>query len=506
MPTVNDIPSTRGGTAKNIAWNYAGYLYQIGINLGLTYYIVRRVSVAEYGLLLFVMSLSGTLYLLDAGISNVLVQAYVETLSSSDQYRPTTLLSTAFLALAALGTLGALILTAVGFGLPGPFNIPHGYLREAFIIFVIAGLIVQVSFPSMALEHLFQAIHRFDRINQIQLACSTIQAVLSILALAAGFGIVALASTQLVAAIIRLLCFIAARPKTLPLARLSFTNFSWSLFQPLLKLSRWAFLNNISTYLFDLFVWMVLGSLGSMQEAALFGLAGKPPKQLWNVIDKGAGVALPILSTANAKNDLRGLQETYLKMQSVIFGAIVPFILLGCVFARPLIEVWAGSRYLGAAVVMRWLLVAALAHAITYSSDLLLYACANVKQAAIIASWSGAMGIVCALALVSRFGAAGMAAGIALSQLLVNCPWFTVAACRRSQISLVRLLRALIRGLGLPLFVLTVEIAIVWSLLPRLSPVSIMIGATASGLVYLAIWGAHTAHLLYRSQPGTAAP
>jgi O-antigen/teichoic acid export membrane protein len=505
MPTVNDILSASGRPVKSVAWNYAGYLYQIGVSLGVTSYIVRRVSVAEYGLILFVMSLSGTLYLLDIGISNVLVQAYVDALASSDRSRPIVLLSTVFDALAALGGVGLLILIALGLCLPGPFNIPAPYLREGSIIFVIAALIVQVSFPSMALEHLFQATQRFDRINQVQLICSTIQAGVSILALCAGYGIIALALTQLIAATLRLLFSVVILPRTIPGVRLDLRNFSWDLLKPLLKMSRWAFLNNISTYLFDLFVWMILGSAGSMQEAAMFGLASKVPKQLWNVVDKGAGVALPILSADHAENNLYSLQKTYLRMQQLIFGGIIPFVVLGSIFARPLIQLWAGTHYLGAAIVMQWLLLAALSHAITYSSDLLLYACADVKQAAIIATWSAALSIACALALVSRFGAAGIAAGIALSQLLVNSTSFAVAACRLAQIPLLRLLRALFDGLGLPLLALSAEIVIVRSFFSWLPPAGTLLCAIVSGMVYFAIWGKLTAYPINRRQPGTAA-
>jgi len=500
LQSASDAPTTSSRTLRSIAWNYAGYFYQIAINLGVTSYIVRRVSVAEYGLLLFVMSLSATLYLLDIGISSVLVQAYVEALASSDRSRPTDLLNTVFLALSALGSLGLLIISALAFLLPGPFNIPHQLVHEAFIIFILAALAIQVSFPSMAFEHLYQATHRFDRINQIQLICSTVQAALSILALAAGYGIVALALVQLVASTLRFVFFVAALPKTTLRAHFHLTRFNWNLLKPLISMSRWAFLNNISACLFDMFVWIILGSFGSMKAAALFGLASKAPKQLWNLVDRGAGVALPMMSNSFSQRNLGSLQATYLKTQKLIFGAVIPFVALGCMFARPLIQVWVGSQYLEAAVVMRWLLLAALSHAVTYSSDLLLYACAEVRKAAKIAFWSGALSIGGALILVSRFGAAGMAAALGLTQLTVNCTWFTVAACERSQISLTKLLSSLCEGLGLPLCLLAAEIVLVRSFSSRLSPLGLLLAATVSGAVYLAFWGAHTALPLYRGQ------
>ena len=343
---------------------------------------MRHVSVVEYGLFLFVISLSATLYLLDMGISSVLVQAYVEALVNHGKDRLNDLLSTTFLSLAALGAAGVLIFSGIAVLLPGPFRIPHTYIHEASAIFIVAAFVIQVGLPSMAIEHVYQASHRFDRTNQIQLAASTVLVIFSVLVLAAGYGIVALVIVQFAVALLKLVLLAAALPASVPGARLSLARFHRSMVKPLVNLSKWAFLSNVSAYLFDMLVWIILGSLSSMSEAALFGLAGKPPKQLWRLVDKGANVTLPLLSKSAVENDAAHLRQTYLKTQKLIFGAVLPFIVLGCVFARPLIVVWAGRQYTGAAVVMQWLLIAAFSQAVAYSSDLLLYACGEVKSAA----------------------------------------------------------------------------------------------------------------------------
>jgi O-antigen/teichoic acid export membrane protein/GT2 family glycosyltransferase/peptidoglycan/xylan/chitin deacetylase (PgdA/CDA1 family) len=447
-------------TVRNIVWNYAGYVYQIAINLGLTWYIVRQVSVVEYGLFLFIMGLSAALYLLDMGLSSVLVQAFVEASTTCGKGRVNDLLGTTFLALTALGALGVLIFCGLAAILPGPFNIPHAYLHEASQIFVIAGFIILAGFPAIAVEQVYQASHRFDRTNQVQLGAVTVLIVLSVVVLATGHGIVGLALVQLLVALLRLVVLIAALPATLPGIHLSFTRFSYGLLKPLIHLSKWAFLSNLSAYLFDMLVWLILGSLGSMREAALFGLAGKPAKQLWNLVDRGANVTLPVLSKYSAEKDALRLRQTYLKTQKLVFGVILPFIVLGCVFARPFILVWAGAKYAGAALVMQWLLLAALSQALTYPSDLLLYACGEVKQAAKISVVSSAISILAALLLVSRYGAAGLAAGMAVTQLIFNCGWFTWAACRISVTSPAALLRAVFAGLQWPIAALAAEILI----------------------------------------------
>ena len=209
---------------------------------------------------------------------------------------------------------------------------------------------------------------------------------------------------------------------------------------------------------------------------------------------------LPILSRSSARKDLASLQQIYIKTQKLVFGAVLPFIVLGCVFATPLIEVWAGEQYAGATAVMQWLLLAAFSHAMSYPSDQLLYASGEVKEATKISFWSGAMSIVGALLLVSRFGAAGLAAGMALAQLLINCTWYTAAACKLSQISLTMLLRELARGMAWPLTALAAEIVLVQSISSHLSSAWLLIAGLTSGVLYLGLWGFCTALPLYRNQ------
>ena len=491
----------RRSTPRSIAWNYVGYLYNIAISFAVTSYVVRHIAVAEYGLYLFVLSLSATLYLMDIGISYLLIQAYIGASEHEESNRLNDLIGTAFLALAALGSLGMVSFAGLAALLPGPFNIPHQYLGEAVDIFLIFAVVMQVKLPSMAIEQVYQASHRFDRINQIQLLTCTVNAALSLVVIGAGFRIVALAVVQFFVVILQLLLFTVALPSSVPHARLSLTRFKWSLLKPLIRLSKWAFLHNMTMYLIDFSTWTILASLGSLREAALFGIASKMPRQLWNLVDRGANVLLPLLVKSAANGDQVTLQKTYLSAQRLIIGALLPFVVLGCIFARPLLQTWAGPQYMDAAPVMQWLLLSAIAQAIAYPSDELLYACGQIRKSAAISIFSGITSITGALLLIPHYGAAGMAAAMAMAQLLINFGWFTSAGCKIFPISPWALLKEVSRGLGWPLVILTAGTAMVSSLSSRLSPLLLVIAAFLCGCFYMAIWVFYTALPLYRDQP-----
>jgi O-antigen/teichoic acid export membrane protein len=504
LKTIPGGKARRVSAARSVAWNYAGYVFQIAVNLGTTAYIVRRVSVTEYGLLLFVLSLSASLYLLDLGISDVLVQSYVSVLVGEEKDQLNGLISTAFWGLAILGFAGVLIFSTIAAILPGPFNIPPQYVHEAAMVFVVAALVIQVSLPRSALEQVYQASNRYDRINQIQLLTTAAQFVLTVAVLAAGYGIVALATVQLAAAVLSIILLIFALPSSVPRASLSLTGFKWALLKPLMNLSKWAFVDNLGFCLFNVLVWSILGSLSSMKEVAMFGLAARLPTQLRNAVEKGAHVTLPLMSERAVNSDIEGLRRIFFRTQKTVFGAILPFIVLGCVFARSLIVVWAGAEYAKAAVVMQLLLIGAFGDSILYSSGILLYASGKVKRAAWMSLVLNALSICGVLLAVSRYGAVGVASAIAITQVLLGGAWFTVAACRECRGSPVVLVRDALSEVAGPSILMILATAIVVIAGKTLSSFWLVFAAAAVGCSYLVFWGSRAVLPLFRRRTETA--
>ena len=495
----------RQSAAKSAAWNYAGYAFQLVLNFGVTAYIVRRISLAEYGIFLLVMSLSATLNLLDLGISGVLVQNYVHAIKNHGQALFNDMVSTSFVALGILAMAGAVIFTGLAAFLPGPFRIPSSLVHEAAVIFVIAALTILVRLPNTALRQAFQSYGRFDRINQFSVVTSSIQAALSVGVIYGGFGVIGLAWMQLVSAIIDLGIYIAALPIAIPGCALNPFRFRPRFLRPLINEGKWAFLSNVTGYLVEMGIWGILGSFGSMTEVALYGIAFKAPNQLWNLSDRGADVLLPILSGYAADHDYANLRRVFLLTQQLLFGAVLPFVILGSLFAKPVLELWVGKQYLGAAFAMRWLLIAVLAHAIAHASDLMLYACRRVRLASWISAAGGALTCLIALSLVPRYGAAGMGAALAISMLVSAFGWYTIQACRVSHTSAWQLAASLVRGLGWPLLALAAGILLLIRFQQNLAPGWNVIAATTCGGVYFLIWGWRTALPLYRNRAGFAA-
>jgi O-antigen/teichoic acid export membrane protein len=398
-----------------------------------------------------------------------------------------------------------LILASFTLFLPGPFTIPGPMLHEASVLFLLIAVGIPFSMSGIALDQLYQAAQRFDRINQVRFLIAILQLVLSIVVLREGFGIVGLATIQLGMALLRVVVLATALPSSVPRARLQLTRFRLAVLKPLMHLSKWAFFNNLATYLTDLMIWAVLGAFGSMSEVAMFGVAMKMPKQLWNLMDRAANAINPEFARLAAQADDGALQRIFLRTHQLLVAFVLPFVVMGIALAVPIMHVWVGQKYADAGTVMRWLLVGSFSHAFSYAADLLLYARAKIKLVAWIALCGGISSVICAFLFVPRYGAAGLAAGVALSQLVITGVGLAWSACRIEGIAPLTLVAIPLKGQFWPLLILGADCALLWAVRPHLSATWMVLLGAVGGCAYLSIWCAHTVLPMYRNELASTA-
>lgn len=480
-------PSASPSMARNVAWNYAGAVLEAVASILLIAYITRKITVPEYGLLLLAMSLGGLIFLLDLGLSSLLVPALVAAAKGTPN-RVSELLSSAFVVLSSVGTLGFLVLSAVGRILPGPLGIPPQYFHAASQVFFLIGISMALEMATTAIELSYEAAERFDVLNQLQLVLVLLRVVGTWLLLSRGFGVVALAALQMALIAFRCTALFAGMQHWLPNARLNVRLFSRSALKPLLKFSAWAVLDDSAARLTSFVDSLMLSIFVSVSSVALFGIGDKLPAKLSDWVRKGAVVAFPALSGYHVGADQERLRKLYFSTQRLIFTGALPFVLLGGICARPIIRLWAGNAYLGAVPVMQWLLVCALSWSMEHSSGLLLYACGEVKTAARIASFASLANILFSLVLVFRYGAVGVAAGATIAHVLLNLFWYTPAACRAAGTRARDLAKHLfVRG-GVLFTLLASELVILGVVWRKLSPPALLIAGVCGGIGYLVVW------------------
>lgn len=414
---------------RSVSWNYAGYLIEFGAGLLLLAYVVRRISVHDYGIYLLAQSLAAFLYLLELGMGSVLVPHYVSTFARKGIAEVGKIAGTVHTALLSLGTVGAFALSMLSLLVPRLLRLPPGQAGLAVHVLIIMSVAVSLTLPQMPLEQLLKAFHRFDRVNQIQMAAVMTRVILTISVLAEGKGIVALAWVQIAIALLRVAALWLVAPVTIPGLRLS-SQFHRSVLPEVLRKSRWAFSDDISRRIGMNAEQVILGALGSFEQVALFGVGSRLPAHMYQFASRGLTVLVPTFSQHHAEYHTAQLRVTFSRAFRICVTCLLPLATFTIICARALISTWAGPAYAKAGPVLAWLMISALAIILALPSDIVLYSHNRIRQAAQFSILETAGKIAIALALAVRYGAVGVAAGIAVWHWCVCLFFYLPAACR----------------------------------------------------------------------------
>lgn len=488
--------STKLVLAKNAGWNYAGFLFETGVGILLVAYIARHVPVSHYGLFLLASSIAALLLLLDFGIPAVLVPSYVGEEVRGGPEAVGRLLKASTTALAAAGFVGLAICILLTRILPGPFRIASDLVSVAVPVFVFVGLTVQLALPARALETLYTAYQRFDLLNGMQMLLASLRAALTVWFIAHGAGVIGLAAAQLAVTALRfaLLGLLLKRATGVSPSIRAETR---GVLPPLLRNGRWALLDILSRQVSLGADPIILGMFASMGSVAIYGVGGRLPFQLANLVRKGAVVTMPDLATGHATGDLENVRRTFATTLRTVLAVLLPVVFLLMFLADDIIALWVGPAYRSSVPVLRWLLIVTVVQGLAIPADLVLYARGRFATAARITSIESVCKLVLAVALVRRYGGAGLAAATAVTNALATTLWFLPAACRAADLSATGLALTLFKDASLPAGVMAFLLLGIRFIGGK--PVESLVAGVAALLLYGVIWFFVTGRHLLRS-------
>jgi O-antigen/teichoic acid export membrane protein len=484
--------SAQGTTGKplihSIAWNYAGYFAEFATGVLLLAYVVRHISVADYGVFLLAQAVAAFLYIVDFGLSNVSVQFYAEKLARAGVAKVGAAASTFTVALLGAGTLAAIALNALAHFVPRIVHLqPHqrGLALQVLVV-VSAGFVLDAA--SAPLEHLCQTFHLFDRTNQVRIALMSLRVVLTVAALQMNTGIVGLAVVQALLSLVRLTVLWCIPGACISGLKLHPASFDWSVIRDAFAMSKWAFGDDLARRIGMSAQSMILAAFASVSQVALFGMASKLPTHMYTFAARGLDVTLPTLSHSHHQDDTDTLRRVYGSAFRLCITGMLPIATFAAICARPLLIVWAGAPYATASAALVWLLASALTQALMLPSDIVLYTHGQIPLAARFSLIETAAKIALPVCLVFRFGVAGVAAGVALAHCFVHLCFYLPAACHIAEITPGSLLREARRGSAATTATFALGAIMLAFCAAALQPVLAFVMCIVAALIYAGVW------------------
>ena len=195
--------STRApGIARNAAANWAAFIYVAGISFFLSPFIVHKLGDEAYGVWSLLVSVVGYLGLLDFGVRGAVTRYVAKHHAKRDAEQNTHIVSAAMLLYSILGAIAIAISALVAAALPKVFNIPEQLLNDSQLVLIISGITVAVTLIGAVFGGVVTGLERFDINSGLEIFVTTVRSIAVVLALKAGFGLVALGLIHLAGSMI----------------------------------------------------------------------------------------------------------------------------------------------------------------------------------------------------------------------------------------------------------------------------------------------------------------
>src|SRR3979490_113874 len=177
----------------NVASSWGGLGVNISVGFFLSPYILHHLGDEAFGLWALIFSLTGYYGLFDFGIRSSLIRYVSKFQATGDKEQLARIINTSLFSYCCLGFF-LLVPTVLGsFYVDRFFKIPPVFVSDARILFFMLGLCLALGFPLGIAGGILEGLQSFYLINWTNIVSTLTRAVLIIVALRHGYGLLTVA-------------------------------------------------------------------------------------------------------------------------------------------------------------------------------------------------------------------------------------------------------------------------------------------------------------------------
>ena len=178
---------------KNVGSGWFSLGVNILVGILLSPFILHRLGNTAYGAWILVFSVTGYYGLFDLGIRSSIVR-YVSTYTATnDNEAVSRLINTALTVYSAIGVAAILTTLVLSSFLQFLFRMPAEFLPTARVLFLMVGTAVALGFPAGVFTGILEGLNRFYLVNVTNVVSTLLRALLIVLALHFGYGLLTVA-------------------------------------------------------------------------------------------------------------------------------------------------------------------------------------------------------------------------------------------------------------------------------------------------------------------------
>ncbi|MGA9566933.1 MAG: oligosaccharide flippase family protein [Candidatus Korobacteraceae bacterium] len=421
---------------KNVGSSWFALGVNVVVGIFLSPYILHRLGDTAFGLWILIFSATGYYGLFDLGIRSSIVR-YVAKYSATDELGELNRLdNTALFSYSGIGLLTmAITLIATNY-VDTIFHIPAEFAGTARWLLLMVGTSVSLGFPLGMFGGILEGLQRFYLLNLTSTSSSLLRALLIVLALRHGRGLLTVAfitvSLPLLASLVNAVAVfplvkLQLRPKYVNRSSLRrIANYSGTTFL-IIVAQRLRFKTDA----------LVIGAFVSAAAITYFTIGSRLVEYASEMVNSLAQIFVPMSTQSHAKGDIDGLRRILIVGNRASAFIIFPVTVILTVLGKSVIEVWVGPKYVATSYPILLVLLYPMTLMLAQSaSGRTLWGMAKHRTLAWVVLAEGAANLVLSLILVRPYGIMGDAVGTAIPLVCSQIFFLPGHLCRLLRISI----------------------------------------------------------------------
>jgi O-antigen/teichoic acid export membrane protein len=399
---------------KNVGSSWFSLGVNILVGIFLSPFILHRLGNVAYGAWILVFSVTGYYGLFDLGIRSSIIR-YVSTYTATnDTEGVSRLINTALAVYSAIGVAAILTTLVLSSFLGSLFRMPSGFLLTARLLFLMVGTAVALGFPAGVFSGILEGLNRFYFVNITNLISTLLRALLILLALHFGCGLLWVAlitvTLPLVAAALR--AVIALR--VLPL-RFGWKYVDRSAFSEIARYSGTSFILMIAYKLRFKTDEIVISTMLSVGAVTFFSIGDRLVDYTGEVVSSLAQIFVPMSGQSDATGDETRLRKILIAGNRACALIVFPITATLIILGKSVIAAWVGRDYVQASYpVMLTLLIPCTFAFAQAASPRILYGMAKHRSLAWVVAMEAIANLILSVLLIRPLGILGDALGTAI--------------------------------------------------------------------------------------------
>src|SRR5579863_5693029 len=453
----------RGQILKNVGSSWFALGVNVLVGIFLSPFILHRLGDDAFGLWILIFSVTGYYGLFDLGIRSSIVR-YVAKYSATDEIEELNrLVNTAMFSYTGIGVLAMIITLIATYYVDSIFRVPAAFLVTARWLLFMVGASVSLGFPLGVFSGILEGLQRFYLLNFVNVTSTLLRAVLIVVALRRGGGLLTVAFITVSLPLLNGFVNAGAVFRHLRL-RLGLQHVSRASLRRIASYSGTTFLIIVAGRLRFKTDALVIGTFVSAAAITYFTIGSRLVDYSSEVVSSLAQIFVPMSSQSHATGDLDGLRKIFVIGNRACAFIIFPITAVLTVLGKSVIEAWVGPKYVATSYPVMLVLLYPMTLMLAQSaSGRTLWGMAKHRTWAWVVLAEGAANLILSVALVRPYGIMGDAIGTAIP---LTCSMILFLPLHLCRLLGIKLRTYLYRAFVLPL-VLCIPMVVALLLMQR---------------------------------------